>query len=189
MDSMFLNLTESEMINLWKTVMHLEQVRRDCVIERDDGIDIDELLRIHLRQWYAHLLLTAPLCQVPIDDVKSEVTLSTDGQGVVTATLPERAVRPVEFKLQEWTRSVTRFLEPSSPEARLQSSPYTRGGICQPAAVAISPGRLLLMSAPSLAPQLELASCVARPADGSYRLSQAALSTIPDWERAHPSLL
>lgn len=189
MENAFITLNEQEMLDLWKTIMHLQQVRRDCVIERSDGIDIDQLLLIHIRQWYAHLLLTAPLEQVPVADVRDEVFLATDEQGIVTATLPERAVRPVEWRLQEWHRSVTQFLTPSSPQARLQASPYTRGGTWQPAIIQPEPSRLLLFSAPSLKPQLQLARCVARPADGSFSFHPSALSTIPDWESRQPALL
>ena len=34
----FYNLTESEMLALWKQVMRLETPRRDCTVEWDDGI-------------------------------------------------------------------------------------------------------------------------------------------------------
>lgn len=188
-ENLFIDLSGQEMLDLWKTVLRLREVRRECTIERDDGIDIDELLQVQIGQWYAHLLLTAPVEHVPVEDMKAEVTLSTDGQGLVTATLPERAVRPVEWRLAEWKRSVSRFLEPSDPESQLQHSPYTRGGCWNPVAVRLSPGRLLLVSAPSLDPELQLALCVARPAEGRYLLHRAALSTIPQWGQSHPVLL
>ena len=46
----FYNLTESEMLSLWKQVMRLETPRRDCTVEWDDGIDLDALLLTHIKQ-------------------------------------------------------------------------------------------------------------------------------------------
>ncbi len=58
--SQFMELSESEMLDLWKTMMQLQPAHYGCAIERTDGIDIDELLLIHIRKWYASLLLSAP---------------------------------------------------------------------------------------------------------------------------------
>ena len=43
----FLHLNASEMLALWKKELRLEPVVRDCIVERDDGIDIDALLELH----------------------------------------------------------------------------------------------------------------------------------------------
>jgi len=48
--------------------------------------------------------------------------------------------------------------------------------------------QLLLMSSASGEPQLELARCVVRPADGSYQFHASLLSTIPEWDHSAPSL-
>jgi hypothetical protein len=41
---------------------------------------------------------------------------------------------------------------------------------------------MLMMSTSTTNPQLELARCVVRPADGSYQFHASLLSTIPAWE-------
>ena len=41
---LLMSCSPSEMLDLWKTVMRLTPVRRECTIERDDGIDLDALL-------------------------------------------------------------------------------------------------------------------------------------------------
>ncbi|MBQ6279160.1 MAG: hypothetical protein IJK68_05505 [Muribaculaceae bacterium] len=179
-NNQFYNLTESEMLDLWKQIMRLETPRRDCTVEWDDGIDLDALLLTHIKQWYAQLLNSAPVHLLPIEDVKNEVTLTTR-DGIVAATVPRQCVRPVEWKLAEWKRSVTTFLDPYSHEAMLQFNEWTRGGACNPAIIDYG-FQMLMMSTISGSPQLELARCVVRPADGSYRFHSDLLSTIPEWK-------
>ncbi len=129
------SMTEEQMLALWKSVLHLEDVRRDCSVERDDGIDVDSLLLTRIRQWYHHLLATAPLSWVPIDEVKAEATATADAAGVVTMQLPLRAVRPIEVRLGGWECAVADFHEPASRVSKLQQSSLTRGGCASPVAV------------------------------------------------------
>ena len=175
------------MLDLWKQVMRLETPRRDCIVEWDDGIDLDALLTTHIKQWYAYLLSTASVHQLPIEDVAAQVQLETR-DGIVIATVPEQCVRPVEWKLDEWKRSVTTFLDPSSHEAMLQLNEWTRGGACNPAIIDYG-SQMLLMSTTSAAPQLERARCVVRPADGSYQFHSDLLATIPSWKQSLPNLI
>lgn len=177
----FYNLTKNEMLALWKQVLHLETPRRDCTVEWDDGIDLDALLLTHIKQWYAQLLNTAAIHLLPIDNVASDVSLTTR-DGIVVATVPEQCVRPVEWKLAEWRRSVTTFLDPCSHEAMLQLNEWTRGGACNPAIIDYG-FQMLMMSSTSSTPQLELARCVVCPADGSYQFHSDLLSTIPTWNQ------
>ncbi len=175
------------MIDLWKQVMHLENQRRDCVVEWDDGIDIDALLLTHIKQWYAHQLNNAPVQQLPIVNLASQVPINTR-DGIVIATVPQQCVRPVEWKLAEWHRSVTEFIDPCSHEAMLQLNEWSRGGAYNPAIIDYG-FQMLLMSTASSSPQLELARCVVRPADGSYQFHSDLLSTIPEWSQSVPQLL
>lgn len=174
-----MDLTEQEMLALYKTMTHLTTVRRDCTVERDDGIDLDEWLTQRLRQWYAHLLLTVPTEWLPVEDVKADVTVTADARGVVTATVAPQCVRPVEWRLAGWHSSVTTFLSPQDPMVRLQLNPWTRGSACRPAATDHGDHLLLYSVEPGSAVTLELARCVVRPAAGRYRFHAAALSTLP----------
>lgn len=177
-----MHLSENEMLNLWKTVMHLQPVHRDCTIERTDGIDVDELLLLHIRQWYATLLQSASTCVVPVLDVKSALTdVTVASNGVVTVAVPPQCVRPVEWKLSAWDKSVTLFLQPGAPEAAYLHSEWTRPGACDPAAVDYG-DRILLFTLPEgTQPTFDMARCVVRPADGTYSFHRSALATIPVW--------
>lgn len=187
--NMLKSYSPSEMLNLWKTIMHLEPVRRECTIERDDGIDLDALLQLHIDQWYAHLLTTAQPEWLPIADVKASVALSIDGSGVVTATVPPQCVRPVEWRLDGWACSVTRFISPGDPEASVQHNEWTRAASQQPAIIDYGDHLQLCSGVAGTTPTLATARCVVRPADGCYIFHQAAIATIPDWEKSRPALL
>lgn len=174
--SQFMELSESEMLDLWKTMMQLQPAHYGCTIERTDGIDIDELLLIHIRKWYASLLLSAPDGIVPVEDVKDRLSVMVADNGVVTAMVPPECVRPVEWKLKAWQKSVTLFLQPNVPEAAYLHNEWTRPGVCDPAAVDYG-NRILLFTLPDgELPIFDMARCVVRPTDGKYIFHASALA-------------
>ena len=175
--SQFMELSESEMLDLWKTMMQLQPAHYGCTIERTDGIDIDELLLIHIRKWYASLLLSAPDGIVPVEDVKDRLSVMVADNGVVTAMVPPECVRPVEWKLKAWQKSVTLFLQPNVPEAAYLHNEWTRPGICDPAAVDYG-NRILLFTLPDgELPIFDMARCVVRPTDGKYVFHASVLES------------
>ena len=181
--NLMINLDEGEMLELWKKRLRLLPVRRDCSIERDDGIDVDEVLLLDIREWYAQLLATGKVAWLPVDDLHSEVSCDVDDEGVVTAMLPPSCVRPVEWRLKGWECSVVQFFQPGSLKAMCQRNVYLRGDVCSPVAV-LHDDRLMLYSVePGEAAEVVKARCVVRPADGSYRFSEAAMSTMHDYLR------
>ena len=176
--SQFMELSESEMLDLWKTMMQLQPAHYGCTIERTDGIDIDELLLIHIRKWYASLLLSAPDGIVPVEDVKDRLSVMVADNGVVTAMVPPECVRPVEWKLKTWQKSVTLFLQPNVPEAAYLHNEWTRPGVCDPAAVDYG-NRILLFTLPDgELPIFDMARCVVRPTDGKYIFHASVLESL-----------
>ena len=176
--SQFMELSESEMLDLWKTMMQLQPAHYGCAIERTDGIDIDELLLIHIRKWYASLLLSAPDGIVPVEDVKDRLSVMVADNGVVTAMVPPECVRPVEWKLKAWQKSVTLFLQPNVPEAAYLHNDWTRPGVCDPAAVDYG-NRILLFTLPDgELPIFDMARCVVRPTNGKYIFHASVLESL-----------
>lgn len=173
-----MELSESEMLDLWKTMMQLQPAHYGCTIERTDGIDIDELLLIHIRKWYASLLLSAPDGIVPVVDVKDRLSVMVADNGVVTAMVPPECVRPVEWKLKAWQKSVTLFLQPNVPEAAYLHNEWTRPGVCDPAAVDYG-NRILLFTLPDgELPIFDMARCVVRPTNGKYVFHASVLESL-----------
>lgn len=173
-----MELSESEMLDLWKTMMQLQPAHYGCTIERTDGIDIDELLLIHIRKWYASLLLSAPDGIVPVEDVKDRLSVMVADNGVVTAMVPPECVRPVEWKLKAWQKSVTLFLQPNVPEVAYLHNEWTRPGVCDPTAVDYG-NRILLFTLPDgELPIFDMARCVVRPTDGKYIFHASVLESL-----------
>ena len=177
--TLMLNLSESEMLALCKRVMNLEPARRDCVVERDDGIDLDAWILTRARAWYARLLQEGPLEWVPVEDVKMQVTATADSHGVVKAVYPDGCMRPVEWQLDGWHRSVTHFARPDDETDLLQRNPWTRGGVCRP--VAVDHGSwLMLYSLPAgTTPVVTMARCVTYTS-GRYAFSEAAIPSLTE---------
>ena len=175
----FITLSAAEMLALWKQQLHLEPTRRDCVIEREDGIDLDAWLSTKIDIWYASLLLNQPYELLPVEDVKNDVMLSVNNNGIVIATLPQHCARPVEWQLSGWQRSVTQFLNPADAEARVLFNTWTQPCSHNPAIIDYGNRLLLFSRVGNSAPQLVLARCVVRPSDGSFTLHRSLLETIP----------
>lgn len=176
-----MTLSEAEMLELWKTRLRLLPVRRDCVIERDDGIDIDAVLLLDIREWYARLLAGGNVDWLPVEDLCDDVSAEVDVEGVVTAMLPPGCVRPVEWMLEGWERSVVEFYRAGSYKAMCQNNIYLRGDETCPVAVLHDNCVKLYSITPGDDVTVSMARCVVRPSDGSYRFDEAALSTMQDY--------
>lgn len=173
-----LNLNESEMLALCKRVMKLEPVRRDCTVERDDGIDIDAWIMMRARSWYAQLLMEGPLEWLPVEDVRDEIALTAGADGAVKAVIAPRCVRPVEWQLEGWHTSVSDFAAPGSNADKLQHNPWTRAGSVRPVAVDHGGWLMLYSVGGDAVPTLAMARCVVTPAGGRFVFHQAALPSL-----------
>ena len=174
-----MSLSAQEMLDLWKLRSGYVVARRDCEVERTDGVDLDGMLMSQIGQWYAGLLATAPVDWLPVEDVAARVAVEADAEGVVAATLPGCCVRPVAWRLRGWSRDVTTFHDAGSAEALRQGVRWLRGNACRPVAVAEATGLRLYSIVPGTQPVVERALCVVRPADGVFTFATAALATIP----------
>ena len=183
-EALMMNLSASQMLDLWKMRSGYSVARRDCAIERDDGIDVDEYFTLEMNRWYAQLLAEAPVEWLPVEDLAAELGVTTDACGVVEAVVPACCVRPVEWHVEGWKRDVVTFHPAGSPEALRQGVEWLRGSAERPVAV-VSTGKVTLYSVkPGSEAVVDKALCVVRPADGSFRFSQAALATLPDVRQA-----
>lgn len=168
-------LSESEMLDLWKLKRQLLPVRKDCIIEREDGIDIDEYLLLEIREWYAQLINTAPAEWLPCKNIADQITVNIDNFGIGTVLLPHNCVRPIELRMADWEQSITEFFTPDTPVAILQRNEYSRTGSESPIAV-ISTGEVTLYGCKTRT--LSKAICIMRPTASTYEFAEIALSTI-----------
>lgn len=172
-----LSFSVPEMLREWKLRKGFVDGRRDCSVERDDGIDLDALLKRQIDAWYERLLAEAPTEWLPVSDIAADCQTEASERGV-TVYLPEDCVRVVEVKMPDWHRSVCHIERDGSEIARRQASEWLRAGRERPVAIA---GHRCLYLFPSsggdaVLPDKLLAVC--RPPQGNYRFSEAALHSI-----------
>lgn len=128
-------MTRQELINDVKTkVDELSAADDDIVpfsILNDKPIDtfIDRLLDECAKE----VLMNAPPHHINGKFLAIKPDKNNDGSGYVS--LPDDCLRILEFKMSEWKRSVTDFVEAGSPEALKQSNIHLRGGVCKPVCV------------------------------------------------------
>ena len=84
-----------------------------------------------------------------------------------------------------WKRSVTEFLSPDHPVAKMQSNALLRAGTENPVVVAYD-NRLELYSSVTtgMPAAVEILRAVAAPADGSFAFSPEALDTINQFKQS-----
>ncbi len=175
---MIITLTHSEMLAQWKLRRVLEPLRDDCAAVRRDGIDLDRLLALEMRDWYLQLLDTAPAELTGVTDIAADVdvVMQPDGSGVVA--LPEGCRRVVAVTMKGWRRGATVVTDPDSPLAMLQTCRHSRGGTVMP--VAVVDGSVLRLYTPPDGDAAEITElkCVMEPPEGVYRMDERALSSI-----------
>lgn len=177
--TMMLDLSEKEMLDLWKLKTGFMQARNDCSVEREDSVDLDGKLMVDIRQWYANLLKTAPADWLPVEDVTDEIFTDTDVDGTITVTLPDNCVRPLAWHVEGWATDVAEFYEPNSVVGKQQTVEWLRGTESHPVAILTGVTLRLYSVAPGAGGAVDKALCVVKPTDGTYQFSEEALSTIP----------
>jgi hypothetical protein len=175
---MKITLTTDEMLAQWKLRRGFAPLRANCVIERSDGVDLDAILRLEMRDWYLNLLDNAPIEMLAPSDIKDSIAIikQYDGSGVVT--LPENCRRVVEFQLKGWRQPAKIITDLNSHEAMLQTNKYSRAKSQSPIVVKHH-NKLLIYSLPNDDnPTIERALAILEPADGSYTLDERGMNLI-----------
>ena len=176
---MMMNLSELEMLNLWKLHHGYSTPRRDCSLERDDDAEIDSLLLDEMRAWYANVLLTTSPDLLPVEDVSEDCTVTKMAEGMVEMKLPSRCVRVIAVRLSAWKRDATAIHAAGSEADFRQSVEWLRGTVQHPVAIAGEGNVLRLYTVPAGAEaEAEKVLCVVRPADGSYQFAQSLLGSL-----------
>lgn len=174
---MTITLSSTEMLAQWKLCRGFEPLREDCEITRSDGIDLDALLRLEMRNWYLNLLKTAPIDMLAIKNIANDIAIVVNDDNSGFVLLPETCRRLVEFQLKGWKRPAKIIDDPNCRDALLQDNIYSRGGCEQP--VVIKQNNCLhIYSLPDNNPSILRAMAVMEPTDGTYEMDESALSTM-----------
>ncbi len=127
-----------DLVNRVKTNMEELTDSQVSTVELTVGVDVDAYIRAKLPDAVLAVWSKMPSSLLPCADCAFDLDpiIREDGSGMVL--LPNDVWRMVEFRMKGWKRSVTRFLEETSPEYELQYNPYTRGGRSTPVCALIT---------------------------------------------------
>ena len=94
------------MIEEWKIRTGYGDFRRDCTVERDDGLDINAYIEQRINVCYRKLLREAPFALLPIKNFAGDVKMQVmpDLSGFIA--LPNNCLRVSEIRVSGWKRMV-----------------------------------------------------------------------------------
>ena len=177
-----MSYTRHELLNQWMLRKYMIPLRTDCTVSRvEEGDSHAELAAIEMDDWYNAIIDTGdPMMIEPLDITAETTSVYHPRERMLEITLPPRCRRVIELSVNGTAAPVIPVTK-DSPVAMLQKSPYSCGGLNSPVAVAATQ-KILLYAAGENGEQ-PVISCIKATVtpddDGIYRLTPAALSTIP----------
>lgn len=110
-------------------------LRADCPVTRTDGVDLAGIFATEVKNCYARALAEMLPEELPLTDVASKCSLVVLPDGCGSVLLPDATVRLGWVKLSSWMRSVMPVAA-DHPSVVAQGNQWSRGGACNPVAVA-----------------------------------------------------
>lgn len=172
--------TIAELIGLWRLRNGFGASGIDGCTGLVDGYASDDFIRLIIDQRYRQMLAAGPARWFPLANVANQSIIEADrDEGIVTATLPADCGRVVSAKLAEWKTEALILTDADSAMARMQWSPYVRGGTYQPVAV-LSGNTLKFYSSSERFPTVEYIMAIPEPGFNPdyYTLSAEALPLL-----------
>lgn len=169
------NYTETEMLNLYRNRLGLSRTLMLPAENERQPLDRELLDVLHAR--YRHLLATAPIEYLPVENLGPACTAQMLSNDRMSITLSDRCIRPVSLQLYTWEEAVYRFHEAGTNYHKRQRLSLLRGTRLNPA-VFRSADRLIVYGVGTnlrvITPGYELRA-VTEPVDGTFRLSEILL--------------
>lgn len=166
-------LTAAQMLERWKLAGLYEPLHTDCEIECSEGIDLDALLMLRINAWYARIMATAPLADLPLTELAPQLTLSLAPDGAGRVMLPAGTLRVASVMMEGWRQPATVTADTSSPLALAQSGRFSRAGTAAPVAVQHPDSSLMLYTPVSPSARLLSVTAVIMPPEGTYVLTDS----------------
>ena len=171
-----MRLTHDSMMSHWRSARGLDPERSDSSVEVFEGAGVTGRLATEMRQWYLHLLDTAPLRYLVLTDIASRLQLCSEGGPFWKYTLPREPRRVTELTLKGPGRPVTVTDGADGTWAGIPGNPYVRGNSLGPRAYR-SGDTLTIVSDIQPVPLSVMA--VLDSGDEEYVFDESALSLIP----------
>ena len=121
----------ADMQALWKLSRYYEPMRCDCEVTRTDAINLDSLLSLEMRSWYASMLTRLEGADLPLTDVTDLLSV-TPVEGGLAAAIPEKVMRVVTVEVEGWT-SPARIVTGRRDTSRSADPPQSAGEVSEAA--------------------------------------------------------
>lgn len=141
-----MRLTKKEMVAWRRKALGLDAADAGCVVERTDGVDLDEVLATGLRLEYLRMLDEGDESMIEPVDVALMDGLKRDGSsnGLESLLLPPGVRRVLSVRLRGWAQPVRPLKGAEASEVlRAQDNPYTCATENSPVALITADGRLM----------------------------------------------
>lgn len=172
-----MRLSFDSMMSQWRSARGLDPERSDSSVEVFEGAGVAGRLATEMRQWYLHLLDTAPLRYLVLTDIAAKLQPCGDSDGTFsTYTLPRDVRRVIDVTIEGFGRPVPVTDGADSTWAGVTGNPYVRGNALGPRAF-VSVDTLTVIS--DTPPVLTRVRAVTDPGDEEYIFDESALSLIP----------
>lgn len=169
----------ADMLALWKLSRYYEPMRCDCEVTRTDAINLDSLLSLEMRSWYASMLTRLEGADLPLTDVTDLLSV-TPVEGGLAAAIPEKVMRVVTVEVEGWTSPARIVTDLTQPLNVALTNPFSCPQGASPAAE-IHPGVLTLRSPQGRSLKLRRVLAAVMPGpDGPYPLSPAMLAELTE---------
>lgn len=103
---MIVTYSHEQMLSLWRHLLAVEPLRLDCEVGRTDSVDLDAMIAPVMRAWYLHVLDSADLKLLPVENVAAEALCEPRLRGVTVVVPPQRARRIVSVAFAGWPMPV-----------------------------------------------------------------------------------
>lgn len=173
---------KERMIEEWKIRTGYGDFRRDCTVERDDGLDINAYIEQRINVCYRKLLREAPFALLPIKNFAGDVKMQVmpDLSGFIA--LPNDCLRVSEIRVSGWKRMVKSSEFAVGERAALQSNEWIRGGCVNPVVVE-GHRSLTVYSVPDKSAVVELLFGVSCQEPGVYAFDEAAWEVLLQYDK------
>ena len=179
---MIVSLTRRQMLDRWMLAKGFGPMRTDATVTRSDGLDLEAAMEADMRAWYLRILDTAPAPMLPLDTIAPRTTIAVISDTLAYLSPPADCRRIISLRLHGWHNDAL-IVGSSTPQARREDNPISRGGLWHPVAVLDPGGRISVRALPGGTCRIEHLVAVTDPGPDIYRFDE---SLFPEFQPLCP---
>ena len=173
-----MRLTDSQMLAHWRVYRGLANEHAECSIEIFDNINLDQRLRMEMRQWYLDLLDNGDLRHLVLTDISDRLKPVPLQTGIWRIKLPGEVRRLVSLVVDGADAPVKLIRETDVRRIKLNRNPYSRSSAAFPTAIITPDGWVTLYCRRRSLTLTCYGTGVVDPGDEVYEMDESALALL-----------